>query len=71
MILISTGFLEMRYIKVSLSAPQVRYLLGVLEDIEPEIVGKPDSECTAIDLIRKQVYAAVYDAALPKLDRAA
>lgn len=69
---LSTGFFEMsKSIKVRLSAPQVRYLLETLEQVEPEYVGKPDSECTAIDLIRKQIYAAVWDAALPKLDKKA
>lgn len=58
-----------RYVSVRLSAPQVRYLLDVLHDLEPEFVGKPDDECTSIDLIRKQIYAGVWDAALPKVDR--
>lgn len=66
------GFEKMsKSIKVRLSAPQVRYLLETLEQVEREYVGKPDSECTAIDLIRKQIYAAVWDAALPKLDKKA
>ena len=53
-------------VRVSLSAPQVRTLLNALEQVEPEMVGEESP--SEIGQIRRLIYAAVWDTALPKMD---